>query len=113
MASDIVRRDGDGLPERRPRREAARHSRQERELVHRHNLDIGQLMATGKHEEVKAILRKQFTEDGMQDVVDIANLARDLVGEDPFLAALIVPIAQEYARTTSRDIRDYGRRRGL
>ncbi|MET9222826.1 hypothetical protein ABZX65_29275 [Streptomyces sp. NPDC003300] len=112
MGSDLVRRGYD-LPERRPRREAARQAREFGEIQHRGELDIAQLVNTGKHEEVRAILRKRITEDGIQDVTDIAHLTVELAGNDPFLASLLVPIAQEFARTTARDIRDFGRRRSL
>ena len=112
MSSELML-SGGRYPERRQRREGARQSREVGALQHRGELDIAQLVNNGRAEEVKAILRKRITEDGMQDVADIARLTMDLVGNDPFLANLLIPIAQEFARTTARDIRDFGRRRSL
>ncbi|OCC09540.1 hypothetical protein [Streptomyces sp. PTY087I2] len=90
---------------------ARRPTRRQRAAVERADIELFQLAAHGQHEELKAMLRKKLTEDGMQDVTDVANLARELAGEDQYVASLLIPIVQEYARTTARDIRDFGRGR--
>lgn len=95
------------------RREVARPTRRQRQAVERADIELFGLVSYGKQEEVKAMFRKRLTEDGLQDVTDVGNLARELAAGDQWLASLLIPIAQEFARTTARDIRDFGRGRGL
>ncbi|MER0445982.1 hypothetical protein ABR738_15675 [Streptomyces sp. Edi4] len=102
-----------GGSDRGGRGEVARPTRRQRAAVERADIELFQLAASGKHEEVKAMLRKRLTEDAMQDVTDVGKLAEELAGTDQFLATLLIPIVQEYARTTARDIRDFGRGRGF
>ncbi|MFE4370410.1 hypothetical protein ACFRMN_19625 [Streptomyces sp. NPDC056835] len=89
-----------------------RQSRAQRAAQGRAEVELFQLVASGRQEEVKAMLRKRLTEDGMQDISDVGKLAEELAGTDQFVASLLVPIAQEFARSTARDIRDFGRGRG-
>lgn len=89
-----------------------RPSRAERGVVRRAEADMAALVTSGRHEEVKAMLRKRLTEDAMQDVTDVGRLAQELASNDQWLASLLIPIVQEFARTTARDIRDFGRGRG-
>lgn len=92
---------------------APRQSREQRALGERAELELSSLVNSGRQEEVKAMLRKRLTEDGMQDVTDVGRLAQELAAGDQFVASLLIPIVQEFARTTARDIRDFGRGRGL
>lgn len=89
----------------------ARPSRAQRRALERADIELFQLVSAGRQEEVKAIIRKRLTESGMEDVTDVASLARELAGNDAYIASLLIPIVQEYARTTARDIRDFGRGR--
>lgn len=89
-----------------------RQSRAQRMVMQRAETDLAALVGSGRHEEVKAMLRKRMTEDGMQDIKDVGELAQELAGNDQWIASLLIPIAQEFARTTARDIRDFGRGRG-
>ncbi|MFJ2213481.1 hypothetical protein ACIQVO_13570 [Streptomyces sp. NPDC101062] len=91
---------------------APRQSRGERAVMRKAETNLAALVTSGRHEEVKAMLRKRLTEDGMQDINDVGKLAEELAGTDQFIASLLVPIAQEFARSTARDIRDFGRGRG-
>jgi hypothetical protein len=102
-----------GSEERRGGMLAPRQSRAQRSAEQRAEVELFQLVASGRQEEVKAMLRKRLTEDAMQDVTDVGRLAQELAGTDQFLATLLIPIVQEYARTTARDIRDFGRGRSL
>ncbi|WP_411112939.1 hypothetical protein [Streptomyces sp. 029-5] len=92
---------------------APRQSRGERAVMRKAETNLAALVTSGRHEEVKAMLRKRLTEDAMQDVTDVGRLAQELAGTDQFLATLLIPIVQEYARTTARDVRDFGRGRSL
>lgn len=112
MNTDLMLYGNGGIDRARRRSEVARPTRQQRRAVERADIELFQLAASGRHEEVKAMFRKRLTEDAMQDVTDVAGLARELAGEDQYLASLLIPIVQEYARTTARDIRDFGRGRG-
>lgn len=94
------------------RGEVARSTRRQRAAVERADIELFQLAAHVRHAEMTAMFRKKLTEDGMQDVTDVAGLARELSGGDQYVASLLIPIVQEYARTTTRDIRDFGRGRG-
>lgn len=87
----------------------ARPTRAQRRELERADTELFQLVTAGRQEEVKAIIRKRLTESGMEDVTDVASYARDLAGGDAYIASLLIPIVQEYARTTARDIRDFGR----
>jgi hypothetical protein len=90
-----------------------RQSRAMRTVQRRAELDLYQLVLSSRYEEIKAMLRKRLAEDGMQDVTDVGHLAQELANGDQFVASLLIPIAQEFARQTARDIRDFGRGRGL
>lgn len=109
MSNELALFGGGG---RGRRGEVARPTRRQRAAVERADIELFELASHGKHEEMKAMFRKKLTEDGMQDVTDVAGLARELAGEDQYVASLLIPIVQEYARTTARDIRDFGRGRG-
>lgn len=89
----------------------ARPTRAQRRAVERADIELFQLVHAGKQEEVKAIIRRRLVESGMEDVTDVANFARELAGGDAYIASLLIPMVQEYARTTARDIRDFGRGR--
>jgi hypothetical protein len=103
MTGDLTRLGGEG------RGVVPRHSRAVREIAQRAELDLAELLARGRYQEVRAILRKRMTEDGMQDVTDVGHLAQALAGGDQFIATLLVPMVQEFARTTARDIQNFGR----
>ncbi|MDQ0776328.1 broad-specificity NMP kinase [Streptomyces aurantiacus] len=81
----------------------------ERKVMRRAEANFAALVTSGKHEEVKAMLRKRLTEDAAQDITDVAQLAQQLAGNDQWVASLLIPLVQEYARTTTRDIKDFGR----
>jgi hypothetical protein len=102
---------GGGTVRAAQRGEVARPTRRQRRVAERADIELFQLVSAGKQEEVKAIVRKRLVESGMEDVTDVANLARSLAGEDAYIASLLIPIVAEYARTTARDIRDFGRGR--
>ncbi|MDN3263294.1 hypothetical protein QWJ26_26490 [Streptomyces sp. CSDS2] len=102
--SDLIRYEGNrrgGLTRRQER--AAR------DVQHRGELDLAQLVQTGRQYEARAMIRRRITDDGMADVADVGNLARELANGDQFIASLLIPIVQEFARTTARDIREFGR----
>lgn len=101
MSSELERFSGGGG--------VARFTRAQRREVERADAELFRLVSAGRHEEVKAIIRKRLTESGMEDIADVCRLAQDLAGGDPFVASQLIPIVQEYARTTARDIRDFGR----
>lgn len=103
---------GGGTQRARQRGEVARPTRRQRRAVEQADIELFGLVSAGKQEEVKAIVRKRMVESGMEDVTDVAGLARELAGEDAYIASLLIPIVAEYARTTARDIRDFGRGRG-
>ncbi len=100
---------GGGIERSKERGEVARPTRRQRRAVERADIELFQLRVAGQYAQVTALFRKKLTEDGMQDVVDVANLARELASDDQYLASLLIPIVQEYARTTAKDIRDFGR----
>jgi hypothetical protein len=102
--SDLIRYEGSG-----GRAAARRSSRAMREIQQRGELDLAQLINSGRQAEARAMVRRRLAEDGMADVADVGNLARDLANGDQFLASLLIPIVQEFARTTARDIREFGR----
>ena len=101
MGSELERFRGGG--------EVARFSRAQRREVERLDMELFRLVNEGRQEEVKAIIRKRLIESGMEDVTDAADYARQLAGGDAYIASLLIPMVQEYARTTARDIRDFGR----
>ncbi|NBM14977.1 hypothetical protein [Streptomyces sp. GC420] len=88
---------------------APRQSRERRAIGERAELELASLLNSSRQEEVKAMLRKRLTEDGMQDIYDVGHLAQELAAGDQFIASLLIPIVQEFARTTARDVRDFGR----
>ena len=113
MKSDLMPYGGGDQGGRGGRGEVARPTRRQRAAMERADIDLFQLVSNGRAEEVKAMFRKRLTEDAMQDVTDVAGVARELAGQDQYLASLLIPIVQEYASATARDIRDFGRGRGL
>ena len=102
--SDLSRYEGGGS-----RAAARRSSRAMQGIQQRGELDLAQLIASGRQVEARAMIRRRLTEDGMADVADVGNLARVLANGDQFLATLLIPIVQEFAQTTARDIREFGR----
>ncbi|MGJ5826003.1 hypothetical protein [Streptomyces ossamyceticus] len=102
--SDLNRYEGGNS-----RAAARRSSRAIREIQQRGELDLAQLINSGRQTEARAMVRRRLTEDGMADVADVGNLARVLANGDQFLATLLIPIVQEFAQTTARDIREFGR----
>lgn len=102
---------GGGVERARRRGEVARPTRRQRQAVERADIDRFQLLAHGEREELKSMFRKRLVEMGMEDVTDVANMARELAGDDEYVASLLIPIVQEYARTTARSVRDFGRGR--
>lgn len=111
MGSELMLGGGGYSDDRRA--VARRPSRQVRAVQRRGEADMARLLNTGQQQEARAALRKRFTENGMQDIDDVQSFARELVGDDQFLASLLIPIVQEFQRATARDIRDYGRGRGF
>jgi hypothetical protein len=103
MSSDLTRWGGEGYGV------ARRQPRAQRDLAQRAEQGLMQLIGDARYNEIRAVLRKRMTEDGMQDITDVGHLARDLASGDAFIASLVIPIAQEFARTTARDIQDFGR----
>jgi len=87
------------------RNEVARRKHAEQQL----DVELFRLMGDGKKEEFKALVRKRLAETGLEDVTDVANLARQLAGEDAYIASLLIPIVQDFARTVSHSVRDFGR----
>ncbi|MFC1419374.1 hypothetical protein [Streptacidiphilus cavernicola] len=80
-----------------------------RRVQQNHSLDLARLAAENNHNEVRAMLRKRAAEDASLDVTQVGQLAQTLAGGDAFLASLLIPIVQEFARQTVNDIRDFGR----
>ena len=107
MGSELML-GGGGFPERR-----SRPSRGQRAVQRRADVAFAQLVASGNHQEAVALFRKRMTEDGIQDVVDVYRLGDELAAANPGAAGLLAEIVKEFARTTARDIRDFGRRRDL
>lgn len=108
MGSDLQPRNfggGSGGAELSRRRS----SRQLAAIQNGNTLDLARLAAEGNHAEVRAMLRKRITEDGMHDVTEVAQVAQQLANGDPFIGAMIIPIVQEFARQTVNDIRHFGR----
>jgi hypothetical protein len=91
----------------------ARQSRSQRALQQRVERDAGRLLVSAKKQDLGSALRKRATENGMQDIADVGRLAQELASGDQFIAALLLPIAQEFTRQTVRDVRDFGREVGL
>lgn len=87
----------------------ARQSRAQRSVQERAELDVLKLVAGAKKQEYTALLRKHMTEYGMEDIADVGRLAQELADGDQFIAAALIPIVQEFARQTARDVRDFGR----
>ncbi|MEU9276539.1 hypothetical protein [Streptomyces sp. NPDC048341] len=72
-------------------------------------LDLARLAGESDYNELRAMFRKRITEDGMRDVTDVVQLAQQLAGGDQFIASMLIPIVQDFARTTAQDIRSFGR----
>ncbi|MFD4788334.1 hypothetical protein ACFWN1_14990 [Streptomyces sp. NPDC058459] len=102
--SELDRYDGSGRGS-----VACRPSRAARRTQQRGELDLMQLANSGRLAEVRGMVRRRLAEEGMADVTDVGNLARELANGDAYIASLLVPMAQEFARTTARDIREFGR----
>ncbi|GAA3894426.1 hypothetical protein GCM10023084_54040 [Streptomyces lacrimifluminis] len=102
--SDLIRYEGGSS-----RAVARRSSRAMQEIQQRGELDLAQLINSGRQVEARAMVRRRLTEDGMTDVADVGQRARELARGDQFLASLLIPIVQEFAQTTARDIREFGR----
>ncbi|MFJ7189705.1 hypothetical protein [Streptomyces bacillaris] len=101
---DLIRHNSSG-----DRAVVRRSSRRVREIQERGELDLATMINNGRQAEARAMIRRRLVEDGMTDVADVGQLARDLSGGDQFIAALLLPIVQEFSRTTARDIRDFDR----
>lgn len=80
-----------------------------RRTQERGELDLMQLANSGRMAEARGLVRRRLAEEGMVDVTEVGNLARELANGDAYIASLLIPIAQEFARTTARDIREFGR----
>lgn len=72
-------------------------------------LDLARLAGEADYNELRAMFRKRITEDGMRDVTDVVQMAQQLAGGDQFIASMLIPIVQDFARTTAQDIRSFGR----
>ncbi|MDX3695971.1 hypothetical protein PV726_37785 [Streptomyces europaeiscabiei] len=108
MGSDLVLSDPD-QPE--GRRGLARPTRQQRAMQRRAEVDLASLVQRGRHEEVRAMLRRRMTDDALSDVQEVGKLAQELADDDPFIASLLIPVVQEFTRATAQDIREFGRGR--
>jgi DNA polymerase III delta prime subunit len=85
-----------------------RASKAERAMQQREQQEATNLMFEARKQEATALLRKRMSETAMYDVQDVGELARELANGDAFLASLLVPIVEEFARQTVRDIRTFG-----
>ena len=94
-------------PERR------RLTKTERALVQRAEDDRNTLLFEARKQEFTTALRKRLSENALYDVRDVAELAQDLAGGDQFLAAMLIPIVQEFTRQTTREVRNFGNGRGF
>ncbi|MEU9779652.1 hypothetical protein AB0H92_01450 [Streptomyces phaeochromogenes] len=90
-------------PERR-----GRLSRDQRALVQRAEHDRDVLLFEAKKQEFTAALRLRMTESAMHDVTDVVNLARQLAGNDAFLAQELGKVVGEFTRQTTHDVRSFG-----
>ncbi|MCX4742779.1 hypothetical protein [Streptomyces antibioticus] len=109
MGNDLVLSDPD-QPE--GRRGLARPTRQQRAMRRRAEVDMAALVIRGKHEEVRATLRRRMTDDALSDVQEVGHLAQELADGDSFIASLLIPVVQEFTRATAQDIREFGRGQG-
>ncbi|MGW1006874.1 hypothetical protein [Streptomyces sp. NPDC002520] len=80
--------------------------------LERADIELFEPASHGRHEEMKSMVRKKLTGDAMRDFREAADLTRELAGEDEYVAPLLIPVVQDYARTTARDMYDFGRGRG-
>jgi hypothetical protein len=108
MSGDLIF-GGSRDPDDEPRGLLARRNRDRRTVARQAERNLNKLVASARHEEAKAVLRKRLAENGMQDVTDVAHLAQELANGDQYVAGLLIPIVQEFGRQTARDIRDFGR----
>ncbi|MFB6518563.1 hypothetical protein [Streptomyces sp. NPDC056401] len=111
MGSELMLGGGGQSDDRRAMER--RPSRGVRNVQRRADAELSRLVNNGRYEDAKAMIRKRLTEDGLQDVVDIYRLGDELAASTPGATGLLAEIVQEYARTTARDIRDFGRRRSI
>ncbi|MEZ0111683.1 hypothetical protein ABH920_005701 [Catenulispora sp. EB89] len=86
-----------------------RRSGVQREIERRAERTGAELMYQAGKQEFTAMLRKRRAEQGMHDIADVGNLARELADGDPFLGSLLVPVVEEFARQTAYDVRALGR----
>ncbi|MBD2828149.1 hypothetical protein ID875_06965 [Streptomyces globisporus] len=91
-------------PERR-----GRLNRDQRALQARADRDRTNLLYEAQKQEFTAALRTRMSQNGLQDARDVGELARELAGDDPFLASLLGPIAEEFGRQVVRDVRYFGK----
>ncbi|WP_427921147.1 hypothetical protein [Streptomyces sp. cg40] len=92
------------------RREVSRRvARGLRTVQETQTLDLARLAGEGEYTELRAMFRKRIVEDGMRDVTDVVEVAQQLAAGDQFVASLLIPIVQDFARQTSQDIRSFGR----
>ncbi|MFG2377619.1 hypothetical protein ACGFY9_39940 [Streptomyces sp. NPDC048504] len=101
--SDLSRYEGGSS-----RAAARRSSRAMQQIQQRGELDLAQLISSGRQYEARAMIRRRLTEDGMVDIADVYAEARRLAGDDLGLASVLVPIVKEFARSTGQDIREFG-----
>ncbi|MGW0996346.1 hypothetical protein ACWD5V_24275 [Streptomyces sp. NPDC002523] len=80
--------------------------------LERADIELFELASHGKHGEMKSMFRNELTDDAMREFREVADLTRELAGEDQYVAPLLIPIVQNFARTTARDMCDFGRGRG-
>jgi len=86
-----------------------RGSRELRAVQEGGTLDLTRLAGESDYTELRAMFRKRITEDGMRDVSDVVQVAQQLAAGNEFIASLLIPIVQDYARQTAQDIRSFGR----
>ncbi|MGW0864697.1 hypothetical protein [Streptomyces sp. NPDC002611] len=108
MGSELTLGGFGQQPERR-----GRLTRDQRALVQRAEHDRDALLFEAKKQEFTAALRLRLTESAMYDVTDVVGLARQLAGNDPFLAQELGKLAGEFTRQTAQDIRSFGNGLGL
>lgn len=102
--SELDRYDGGGRGS-----VARRPSRAARRTQERGELDLMQLANSGRLAEARGMIRRHIAEEGMADAAYLGDRARELANGDAFIASLLLPIVQEFGRTTARDVREFGR----
>ncbi|WP_416982943.1 hypothetical protein [Streptomyces sp. T028] len=108
MGSELTLGGFGQQPERR-----GRLSKDQRALVRRAEHDRDALLYEAKKQEFTAALRLRMTESAMHDVTDVVNLARQLAGNDPYLAQELTKLVGEFSRQTAHDVRSFGNGLGL